>query len=130
MTTKSHWSGDHSVEQQEALEGIGGMGEDCGERNHQDEAKADRCLGCVRHFPTRESVKSKKEVQRKDQKMQAKIVEIEGKRKRGHLEGTKARQAARKARRLEAREEILTSAPPVGGITALRELRLLALKEG
>ena len=101
-TTKSHWSGCHSVEQQEALEGVGGVGEDCGERNHQDEAKADRRLGCVGHFPTRENIKSKEEVQRKDTRVQAKMGEIEGKRKRGCLEGTEARQAARKARRLEA----------------------------
>ena len=85
------------VEQQEAFEGIGGMGEDCGERNHQDEAKADRRLGCVRHFPTRESVKSKEEVQRKDMRVQAKMGEVEEKHKRGCLEGTEARQAARKA---------------------------------
>jgi hypothetical protein len=46
MTTKSDLTGRHSVEQQEEqAEGIGGMGKDCGEQNHQDEAKADRRLG-------------------------------------------------------------------------------------
>ena len=39
ITTKSHWSAEHSMEQQEALEGTGGMGEDCGERNHQVKQK-------------------------------------------------------------------------------------------
>jgi hypothetical protein len=123
ITTKSHLAGCHSVEQQEELEGIGDMGEDYGERNHQDEAKADRRLGCVRHFPTRESIKSKEEVQIKDQKVQAKMTEINGKRKRGPLEGTEARQAAKKQQRLEAREAILALPAPVGRMTTLRELR-------
>jgi hypothetical protein len=83
MTSKSHFSGCHAVEQQEMLEGIGDMGEDAGERNHQDEAKADRRLGCVRHFGTRETTKSKEEVQMKNETVQAKIADINQKRKRG-----------------------------------------------
>ena len=71
------------MEQQEALQGIGDLGEDFGERNHQDEAKADRRLGCVRNFAKKESIKSKEEVHTKDQKVQAKMIEIKKKRKRG-----------------------------------------------
>ena len=70
ITSKSHFSGCHAVEQQEMLEGIGDVGEKAGERNHQDEAKADRRLGCVRHFGTRETTKSKEEVQIKSEKVQ------------------------------------------------------------
>ena len=62
------------MEQQEQLEGIGDMGEDYGKQNHQDEAKSNRRLGCVRHFATRESIKSKEEVQIKDIKVQSKIT--------------------------------------------------------
>jgi hypothetical protein len=41
MTTKSHLMEDQSLEQQEELDGIGDLGEDFGEKNHQDQAKAD-----------------------------------------------------------------------------------------
>jgi hypothetical protein len=64
VTTKSHLMEDHSLEQQEELEEIGILGEDFGEQNHLDQAKADRRLGCIRHFVTRETIKSKEEVQR------------------------------------------------------------------
>jgi hypothetical protein len=41
----------------------------------------------------REAIKSKEEVQVKDEKMQAKIFEIKGKYRRGLYEGTEARKA-------------------------------------
>ncbi len=50
VTTKSHLIGDHSCEQQGELQALGNIGKDFGERNHQDQAKADRPLGCVRNF--------------------------------------------------------------------------------
>jgi hypothetical protein len=129
ITTKSHLAEDHSVEQQENLQGIGDLGEDFGERNHQDQAKADRRLGCVRNFATRETIKSKEEVHTKDQKVQDKIIAIKGKRKRGQSEGTEARQAANRQRRLDAREAVLASPPPQGKMTTLRERRVEKLKE-
>jgi hypothetical protein len=98
VTTKSHLVEDHSVEQQEALDGIGNLGQDFGEQNHQDESKADRRLGCVQNFARRETIKSKEEVQTKDQKVQGKIIEIKEKRKGGPSNGTEARQAAKKQR--------------------------------
>jgi hypothetical protein len=85
VTTKSRLAEDHSVEQMEDLGGIGDLGEDFGERNHQDKAKADRRLGCVRNFAIRETIKSKEEVQTKDLKVQAKIFEIKQKEKRAPL---------------------------------------------
>jgi hypothetical protein len=88
VTTKRHLAEDHSLEQQEDLDGIGDLGEDFGERNHQHQAKANRRLGRVRKFGTRETVESKEEVQTKDEKVQAKIIKIKGKRKKGHSEGT------------------------------------------
>jgi hypothetical protein len=94
VTTKSHLIGDHSCEQQEELQGLGDIGEDFGERNHQDQAKADRRLGCIRNFVAREKIKSLEEVQAKDTKVQAKIIEIKVKRSREQYEGTEARQAA------------------------------------
>ena len=130
VTTKSHLMEDHAVEQQQELNGFGDLGEDFGERNHQDQAKDDRQLGCVRNFATREAIKSREEVQVKDEKVQAKILEIKGKRKRGVYEGTEARQAARRQRRLDARQEVLDSPSPEGRMRTLRELRImLQLKE-
>jgi hypothetical protein len=129
VTTKSHLMEDHSLEQQEELQGFGDLGEDFGERNHQDQAKADRRLGCVRNFAAREKLKSLEEVQAKDTKVQAKIQNIKVKRSRGHYEGTEARQVAKRQRRLDAREEVLASPAPVGRMTTLRERRVLKLNE-
>jgi hypothetical protein len=41
VTTKSHLMEDHAIEQQQELDGFGDLGEDFGEQNHQDQAKAD-----------------------------------------------------------------------------------------
>jgi hypothetical protein len=48
VTTKSHLMEDHAVQQKLELHGFGDLGEDFGERNHQDQAQADRRLGCIR----------------------------------------------------------------------------------
>jgi hypothetical protein len=69
---------------------------------------------------TRETIKSKEEVQMKDEKVQAKIIKIKRKRKRGHTEGTAARQNAKRQRQLDAREEVLASPAPAGRMTTLR----------
>jgi hypothetical protein len=129
VTTKSHLIDDHASEQQEELDGFGDIGEDFGERNHQDQAKADRRLGCVRNFAAREKLKSLEEVQAKDTKVQAKILDIKVKRSRGQYEGTEARLVAKRQRRLDAREAVLASPAPVGRMTTLRERRLLKLNE-
>jgi hypothetical protein len=128
ITTKSHLAEDHSVQQQEDLQGIGDIGEDFGERNHQDQAKADRRLGCVRNFATRETIKSKEEVQVKDEKVQTKIMEIKEKRKRGRCLVAEELRAARKQKRLDAREEILAPPAPEGKMVTLRERRVLYFK--
>jgi hypothetical protein len=55
VTTKSHLAQDHYVQQQEDLQGIGDIGKNFGEWHHQDQAKVDRCLGCVPNLATRET---------------------------------------------------------------------------
>jgi hypothetical protein len=127
-TTKSHLIESHATEQQEELQGIGDIGEDFGERNHQDQAKADRRLGAVRNFAAREKFKSLEEVQSsKDFKVQEKIVDIKVKRQRGPNEGSEARQAAKRTKRLDARDQILDAPAPTGRMTTLRELRNVLL---
>jgi hypothetical protein len=107
VTTKSHLMEDHSSELQEELHGFGDLGEDFCERNHIDQAKADRRLGCVRYFVAQEKLKILEEVQAKDTKVQAKILNIKEKCSRGHYGGTEAHQVAKRQRRLDAREEVL-----------------------
>jgi hypothetical protein len=126
-TTKSHLVEDHATEQQEELQGIGDIAEDFGERNHQDQAKADRRLGAVRNFAAREKFKSLEEVHSKDFKVQAKLLDIKVKRQRGPNEGSEARQAAKRKKRLDARDQILDSPAPTGRMTTLRELRNVLL---
>ncbi len=92
---------DHSLEQQEELHGFGDLGKNFDKQNDQDQAK-DQRLGCVWNFGVQEKIKSLEEVQAKDTKVQAKIIEIKVKCSRGQYEGTEARQAAKRQRRLDA----------------------------
>jgi hypothetical protein len=48
-------------------------------------------------------------------------LKIKGKQKRGQSEGTEVQQAARRQRRLDARDEVLTSPAPEGIMITLRE---------
>jgi hypothetical protein len=74
-------------------------------------------------------VKSKEEVEVKSEIVKAKILEIQGKRKRGRYEGTLARQAKKRQRQLDRRQEVLDLPSPEGRMTTLRERRVLLLKE-
>jgi hypothetical protein len=112
----------------EDLGGISDLIEDFGEQNHQDEAKADRHLGCVQNILSREMIKSKEEVQTKDLKVQATIIEIKEKWKKGPSDGTEVRQAAKKQRQLNTREDVLARPTPVGKMNTLRELHTIHLK--
>ena len=129
MTTKIHLAEDHSVKQQEALDGIGDLWEYFGECNKQDEAKSDRLLGCLRNVATRESIKSKEGVQIKSEQVQARIVEIKEKRKKDPSDAIEVRQTAKKERRMDARAEVLAFPAPEGRMTTLRQQRDLDLEE-
>ncbi len=70
VTTKSHLAEDNYLEQQEDLDGVGDLGKDFGQQNHQDQAKADIRIGRVKTIGTREMIESKGEVQTKNEKVQ------------------------------------------------------------
>jgi hypothetical protein len=80
-------------------------------------------------FATRESIKSKEEVQIKSEKVQAKIIGIKEKRKKGTSDANKARQATKKQRRMDARAEGLAFPAPEGWMTTLRQIRAAKLEE-
>jgi antitoxin (DNA-binding transcriptional repressor) of toxin-antitoxin stability system len=69
------------------------------------------------------------EVQIKDEKVQARIVAIKQKRKKGPSDANEACQAAKKQRQMDARAEVLALPMPVGKMVTLRERRALQLKE-
>ncbi len=98
ITPKTHVMDDHSIQQLVATHGFADLGEDAGERNHQDEAKADRRLGAIRDYALKEAFKSKDEVKRKNPKVEAKIAQLVDKNKRKSSGETKARQAAKRAK--------------------------------
>ncbi len=62
-------------------------------------------------------------------KVQARIVAIKQKRKKGPSDANEARQAAKKQRQMDARAEVLALPMPVGKMVTLRERRALQLKE-
>ena len=82
----------------------------------------------MRNFATRESIKSKEEVQIKSEKVQAKIVEIKEKRKKGPSDANEVRQAAKKQRRMDDRARVLAFPAPEGTMTTLRQQRGLELQ--
>jgi hypothetical protein len=98
ITPKTHVMDDHSIQQLNATHGFADLGEDAGERNHQDEATADRRLGAIRDYALKEAFKSKDEVKRKNQKVEAKIAQLVDKNTRKSSGETKARQAAKLAK--------------------------------
>jgi hypothetical protein len=68
------------------------------------------------------------EVQAKDSTVLAKISDIKLKRQEiGQSEETEARQAAKRQKRLDRRDKVLTLPAPVGRMTTLRERRALRL---
>ena len=68
-------------------------------------------------------------MQIKSEKVQAKIVEIKEKRKKGPSDANEVRQAAKKQRRMDARAEVLAFPAPEGRMTTLRQQRSLELVE-
>jgi hypothetical protein len=68
---------DHCIFQLMGLhQGIGDLGEDQGEHNHQLETKEDLCLGRVRSFQRRDAFKSKHDGKKHDPRVKEKICMI------------------------------------------------------
>jgi predicted RNA-binding protein with RPS1 domain len=85
---------------------------------------------CLPRDIAREFIKSKEEVQVKDEKVQAKIIQIKEKWKKGPSDVNKSQQAATKRQRqLDARDKVMDWLAPERRITTLRERHALALKE-
>jgi hypothetical protein len=74
--------------------GIGDLGEDQGEHNHQLESKEDLRLGSVRSFQRREVLKSKQDGKKHDPGVKERITKMYDKHaKRKNAEETTARRA-------------------------------------
>jgi hypothetical protein len=128
ITPKTYVMEDHSITKLVATHGFAALGEDAGERNHQDETKADRRLGAIRDYAKKEAFKSKDEVRKKNPKVEAKIAELKIKNKRksnGEVEG---RKAIKRQKRIEAREAALACLAPYGTMKTLREIRKETMK--
>jgi hypothetical protein len=130
ITPKTHVMDDHSIQQLIATYGFADLGEDAGERNHQDEAKADRRLGAIRDYVLKEAFKSKDEVKRKNPKVEAKIAQLVDKNKRKSSGETEARQAAKRTKAsCEAREAALACPAPNGTMKTLRQIQEEIMKK-
>jgi hypothetical protein len=124
VTPKDHCIEDHAVQLMILHEGIGDLGEDQGEHNHQLESKEDLRLGNVRCFQRREVFKSKQDGKKHGPGVQEKISEMYAKNaKRTTLEQTEARRAEKRQKRVDAREEALLLPAPIGLMTTMRKLR-------
>jgi hypothetical protein len=125
VTPKDHFIEDHAVELMLLHQGIGDLGEDQGEHNHQLEAKEDLRLGNVRCFRRREVFKSKQDGKKHGPGVKGKIAEIYQKHaKRKTLAQTETRRAEKRQKRLEVREEALLCPAPEGIMKTMRSLCL------
>ena len=124
VTPKDHCIEDHSVQLMILHEGIGDLGEDQGEHNHQLESKEDLRLGNVRCFRRREVFKSKQDGKKHGPGVQNKIATMfEKHAKRKTLEQTGARRSEKRQKRIDERLEALSQPAPVGVMTTMRKLR-------
>jgi hypothetical protein len=124
VTPKDHCIEDHAVQLMFLHEGIGDLGEDQGEQNHQLESKEDLRLGGVRSFQRREAFKSKQDGKKHDPGVKEKITKMYDKNaKRKNAEETAARHAEKRLKRMSAREEALLFPAPEGVMETLRRLR-------
>jgi hypothetical protein len=76
VTPKDHCIEDHAVQLMVLHQGIGDLGEDQGEHNHQLESKEDLRLGSVRSFQRREVFKSKQDGKKHDLGVKEKITKM------------------------------------------------------
>jgi hypothetical protein len=124
VTPKDHCIEDHAVQWMILHEGIGDLGEDPGEHNHQLESKEDLRLGSVRCFRRREVFKSKQDGKKHGPGVKQKITEMYEKHaKRKTLERTESRRAEKRQKRIDAREEALLCPAPEGLMQTMRRLR-------
>jgi uncharacterized protein involved in exopolysaccharide biosynthesis len=86
------------------------LGEDAGERNHQDGAKVDRWLGAMQVYAHKEAFKSKDKVRNNNPKVEAKIAELIKKKNKHKSSGdTKTQQTGKRQKQIEAQEVALPS---------------------
>jgi hypothetical protein len=105
-------------------QGIGNLGEDQGEHNHQLEFKDDSRSGSVRSFQRREVFKSKQDGKKHDPGANEKITKMYDKHaKRKDAEESAMRRAEKRQKRISTREEALMCPAPEGVMETLRWLR-------
>ena len=107
VTVKDHIIEHHSVEQLMQFGGIGDLGEDAGERNHQMEAREDQKLGAVREFAKKENCKSVRESRNNDVRVEIKKEAILSRNKRTHRSGEKDNTILKKRKLIDDRKYAL-----------------------
>ncbi len=124
VTPKDHCIEDHAVQLMVLHQGIGDLGEDQGEHNHQLESKEDLRLGSVRSFQRREVFKSKQDGKKHDPGVKERITKMYDKHaKRKNAEETATRRAEKRQKCISTREEALMCPAPEGVMETLRWLR-------
>ena len=124
---KLHCIEDHAVQQMEWLGGIGGLGEDNGEREHQAVAKSDLRLRAIRSYEQKENKKSEEESIKHHPAVAGRIKELHS--ITGLAENHPRKRAAqdlrnvKRQRRKWNREQAQAREVPAGRMTTLRMVR-------
>jgi hypothetical protein len=124
VTPNYHCIEDHAVQLMVLHQGIGDLGEDQGEHNHQLESKEDLRLGSVRSFQRRKLCKSKRDGKKHDPGVKEKITKMYDKHaKQKNAEETARKRAEKRQKRMSTREEALMCPAPEGVMETSRCLR-------
>jgi hypothetical protein len=125
VTPKLHVMEDHAIGLCSQHNGFGDLGEDAGERAHQEETKNDQRVWGIKGIIKKETTKSQFESMKKHPKVQGIRLEFNIKSKRKVAEGTTRsaaeNKAAKKQRRMERRDEWRSWPLIAGTMTTLRE---------
>ncbi len=123
VTPKDHCIEDHAVQLMVLHQGIGNLGEDQGEHNHQLEPKEDLRLGSVGSFQRREAFKSKQNGTKHDPGEKEKITKMYDKHaKQENAEETATRRAEKRQKSMSTREEALMCPAPEDVMETLKLL--------
>jgi len=105
ITPKTHWMESHSIKQFYALRGFGDLGEDAGEKNHQEESKND------------------KQVRKNNPATKARILDMKDNSKHSGSANKEVQDLRKRQKRYDDREGALTRQFPSGKITTYKQLR-------
>ncbi len=133
VTPKVHSIEDHAIYLLEKFGGYGDLGEDAGEKAHQDESKIEARVASIKDLSQKESVKSAYEAMAKKDSVRASVDDLKQRSartfKRRHQGSAEERENEKRAKRNEGRDLLKDMAVVEGTATTLRDKKKMDMLE-